>query len=321
VDPGPARYFDFAGLGFVASQTLTTMQEPNLSIGGPFDPTKPLFVFEGLRVDRIWLLPRVGSLLMPLPLLLIAVRAFHRFDPALIRGGVERGRRGWMARFSAACKPIARLLPSLDSATPVVPTLRSAALADARVTLTAYPIMLVFAAGLAIATAAAPASGFTHGVLPVAFAAACMAIADVPCRERRAGTLGLIQSVPLLAAGFVWWKLLATSLVALLFLAVPLARMVLVHPAAIVPFGVGVLLVVAAATSLGVITGSPKTFTVVFLIFWYVLTNDNGASPAFDFAGFYGTATPRVTLTYATIAAAFLIVAKVGYAIQIRRES
>ena len=130
----------------------------------------------------------------------------------------------------------------------------------------------------------------------------------------------MIQSVPLLAAGFVWWKLLATSLVALLFLAVPLAPTAVVHPASIVPFAVGVLFVVVAATSLGMVTGSPKTFTVVFLIFWYVLTNDNGASPALDFAGFYGTATPLVTLTYATIAAAFLIVAKVVYAIRMQRE-
>ncbi len=181
-DPGAARYFDFAGLGFVASQVLTGMQEPNLSLGGPFDPAKPLYVFGGLHVDRVWLLPRIGSVLIPLPLLLIAVRTFHRFDPALIRGGVERGRRGWMARISAAFKPIARLLPSIDSASTVPPTLRSAALTDARMTLTAYPIMLVFAAGIAVATAAAPASGFTHGVLPVAFAAACLAIADVPCR-------------------------------------------------------------------------------------------------------------------------------------------
>ena len=164
VDPGPARYFDFAGMGFVTSQVLSGMQEPNLSIGGPFDPAKPLFVFKGLRVDRVWLLPRIGSLLIPLPLLLVAVRAFHRFDPALIRGGVESGRRGWMARISAACKPIARLIPRVGSATTVPQTLRSAAVTDARMTLTAYPIMLVFAAGLAVATAATPASGFTHGI-------------------------------------------------------------------------------------------------------------------------------------------------------------
>ncbi len=131
----------------------------------------------------------------------------------------------------------------------------------------------------------------------------------------------MIRSAPLLAAGFVWWKLLATALVSLVFLTVPLARTVVVHPASVVPFAVGVLFIVSAATSLGVLTGSPKAFTVVFLIFWYVLTNDNGASPAFDFAGFYGTATPRVTLTYATIAGIFVIVAKVVDVIRTQRET
>jgi hypothetical protein len=84
--------------------------------------------------------------------------------------------------------------------------------------------------------------------------------------------------------------------------------------------GVRPLAFAVAATSLGIITGTPKAFTVVFLIFWYVLTNDNGASPALDFAGFYGTATPRVTLTYATMAAAFLIVAEVVSALRMQRE-
>ncbi len=94
--------------------------------------------------------------------------------------------------------------------------------------------------------------------------------------------------MPQLRAGFVWWKLLAATGVAMVLLGAPLARMVVAHPGSLPAFAIGVFLVVAAGTSLGVISETPKTFTVVFLTFWYVVTNDNGASPALDFAGFYG---------------------------------
>lgn len=318
-DPGPARYLDFAGFGFVASQLLPGMREANLSIGGSFDPTKPLFVFDGLILDRVWLLPRIGSLLIPLPLLLIAIRSFHRFDPALLRGAVDRGRKGWMARINSALKPIGRVLPGVGRSF-FPPSLVAAAMTDVRMTVAAYPVILLPALGLAIATAATPASEFMRGVPPIAFAIVSAAIADMSCRDRRAGTLGLIHSVPRLQASFVWWKLLAATGVAMVLLGVPLVRIVVGHPGSVVAFVIGVFLVVAAGTSLGVISETPKTFTVVFLTFWYIVTNDSGASPELDFAGFYGRSTPRIAVTYAGIAAVFLIAAQVVYAVRIRRE-
>ena len=317
-DPGVARYVDFAGLGFVASQIMPGLQSPNLSIGGSFDPAMPLFVFHGLILDRAWLLPRIGSLLVPLPLLLVASRSFHRFDPARLRGGADRGRRGWIARINSALTPLTRVLPGSGRSSSFLPPLLAAAMTDARMTVAAYPILLLPALGLAIATAATPARAFMRGVLPIALAIVCLAIADMPCRDRRAGTLGLIHSAPHLRARFVWWKLLAATGVALVILGVPLARVVVGHPGSLVAFAIGVLVVVAAGTSLGVIGETPKTFTVVFLTFWYIVTNDNGGSPALDFAGFYGRSTPRIALAYAGIAAAFLIAAQVVYAA--RRE-
>ena len=181
---------------------------------------------------------------------------------------------------------------------------------DARMTIAAYPALLLPALGLAVATAATPAREFMRGVLPVALAIVSVAIADLPCRDRRAGTLGLIHSAPQLRARFVWWKLLAATGVAAALLVVPLARMAAAHAGSLPAFAIGVFVVVAAGTSLGVISETPKTFTVVFLTFWYIVTNDGGASAELDFAGFYGKSTPRVALAYAGIAAAFLVVAQ-----------
>jgi hypothetical protein len=157
-------------------------------------------------------------------------------------------------------------------------------------------------------------------VLPLAFFTAGLAIADMACRERRAGTLGLIQSAPLLKAHFVWWKLAGTTFVALTVLLVPLVRVAVSDPTSLIAAAVGLFLVAATATSLGVISVTPKTFTVVFLTMLYIVTNDRGASRALDFAGFYGVATPSVTVTYVVIALACLVAAEAIYKTRLRRD-
>ena len=46
-----------------------------------------------------------------------------------------------------------------------------------------------------------------------------------------------------------------------------------------------ILFTSAAATALGIVSSNPKTFIVAFLTFWYITTQDKGASPSLDFAG------------------------------------
>ena len=104
---------------------------------------------------------------------------------------------------------------------------------------------------------------------------------------------------------------------AVAFLAVPAFR---AGAHGLIPLIVGAFFVVATATALGVISGNAKTFIVVFLSFWYAVTNDGGASPALDFAGFYGKATPAVVATYAAIGAGMLAAAQLIYALRLRRD-
>lgn len=90
---------------------------------------------------------------------------------------------------------------------------------------------------------------------------------------------------------------------------VPIVR----NPIAII----GILLIAAAATSLGVISGNPKTFIVLFLTFWYVVVNDGGKTKSLDFAGFYGTPAMSVMTMYATIAIAFVIAAAIVHRVRL----
>lgn len=59
---------------------------------------------------------------------------------------------------------------------------------------------------------------------------------------------------------------------------------------------------------------------MAFLTFWYIALNDKGASPALDFAGWFGKATPSVTIAYATMALAFLTLAQLFHSWELRRK-
>ncbi len=319
-----APYFDVSGLGFLLQQMKTYYNTNSLSIGATtFDVAKPALVFPGLQADARWLLPRIVSTIMPIPLLLIARVFFHRFDPARLRATGERARTSWIGRFNALSKPVARLLVHLASMLVPVsgrPSLLRSAATDALTTIAAFPLLAMAAVGFGVAAMTAGIASMFTGVLPVAFAACAIAIADIACREKRAGTTALIFASPSLRTKFVWWKFLSTLLVAAVIIGLPLARAMMLRPSSALALLIGLLFTCAAATALGIVSANPKTFIVLFLTFWYVATQDKGSSPALDFAGWFGTATPLVIAAYAAIALLFLAAAQVTHSQELRRN-
>ena len=73
---------------------------------------------------------------------------------------------------------------------------------------------------------------------------------------------------------------------------------------------------VALATCLA----NAKAFIVLFLSFWYIVINDRGATPALDFAGFYGKATPAIIAAYALIGIALLAAATLRVSFTLARS-
>ena len=319
-----APYFDVSGLGFMLQQMKLYYNTESLSIGAStFDAAKGALTFPGLRADWQWLLPRLGSTLWPISLLVLARVFFHRFDPARLRVAADKGRRSWIGRFNLISKPVARLVVAVGntilSASGKPSLLRSAA-TDALTTLAAFPLAAVAVIGFAIASLTADAKSLLTGVMPIAFAACAIAIADIACREKRAGTSALVFAAPGLRHRFVLWKYAATMLVALAFLAIPIARAIALRPAAALPLLVGLAFTTAAATALGIMSANPKTFIVAFLTFWYIATQDKGLSPELDFAGWFGTATPSVIAAYAGMTLAFLTLAHLFHSNELRRR-
>jgi hypothetical protein len=293
------RYIDFTGLGFSMHQIGDALHTQSVSIGqSNFDPAKPTIVFPGLHFEWAWAGPRVVSMFAPLVLLVVARLFFHRFDPARLRAAAAATKRTWIGRFNAMAKPLARavlaLLPRGGSG-----SLLSAARADAVTTVAAFPLAIVAVFVLAVVALTSDAKSLLTGVMPVAYAACAIAVADISCREQRAGTSALVFAAPHLRQRFVAWKFLTALLISAAFLGVPIVRASILRPDAALPLVIGVLFTCAAATLLGIVSSNPKTFIVGFLTFWYVATQDKGASPSLDFAGWFGQATPAVIAAYA----------------------
>ena len=317
--------FDVSGLGMLLQQTKTIYHTDSMSIGASsFDATKTVMHYGGVVADARWVLPRIGATLWPLSLLLVARFFFHRFDPARVRAVAnEKSSGGWIGRANLLAKPVARLFVragQFAGSLPGLPALVRSMLTDSLATIAAFPLAGVAIIGFAIAALSSNASGLFAGTLPIAFAGCAIALSDIACREKRAGTSALVFAAPSLRANFVWWKFGSTLLVAFAFLGVPLVRAIALRPSSAPALLLGVVFIAAAATTLGVVSSNPKTFIVGFLTFWYIVINDKGATPSLDFAGWFGKSTPPVLATYMTITLAFLAAAHAFHRMELRRR-
>ena len=181
---------------------------------------------------RAWFVAqRAVALLVPLPLLLVARASFHRFDPVRVKVAAK-GQSKWLSRINAALKPLTGWLSG-----------RGLITADAAMTVTSAPLIAV---AVVVAAFAPP---------EVAFAALAIAIADVACRDQRAGTAMLIRSAPRVRERFVWWKTASAGVIALVMLGVPALRTGL---RGVVPLAAGAFFVVAAATALASSAATPR---------------------------------------------------------------
>jgi hypothetical protein len=309
--PGAAGILDFMGLAFMVGQFKAATGTGSFAIGASeFDAAKGLFVFPGFRLAGGWLAWRLASLAVPVPLFLLAVVAFHRFDPARVRAVAAGGGRGWGERLNRLVAPLVRLpLAAARAALGRLPGLAGAAAVEAILTLQLHPLVALALAAVSLASLLVPAAGLRGGLLPALFALLAVLLCGASNRERREGTETMIAALPRLGPGYVAWKLAAAAFIALGAAALPAARLAATAPGAAPAALVGALFIAAGATALGLLTGTPKAFLVLFLTFLYVLLNDSGHTAGLDFAGLYGAAGPAVPLAYLSGAALLLAAA------------
>ncbi len=312
---GPLSFLDVGGIGFVVQRMRVATGSDSFSFGATsFDPGLEPLVLPALTAGGDWLLVRLAAFAPALPVLALAVLAFHRFDPARVRGAAARRGRGWLERLEALVRPLTRplLRPALAGAGRG-PNLPGAVLAEAALILHLQPLGALALAVVAVLSLALPAAAVAGGVLPAAVAASGLVLAGAAGREARHGTAPLVAAAPALDRLYLAWKLTAAAAVGLAFTALPAARLLLDSPARALSVLTGTLFVAGTATALGVLGGPPKAFLALFLTFLYLALNDAGRTPALDFAGFSGAAGPAVRLGYLLATAAALAVAAAVY--------
>ena len=313
-----ARCFDFSGFGFMIDQMTRTLNTESLAIGASeFDPAKQPVVFPGLSMPLEWIAPRIISMLLPIAVFLpLAGFFFHRFDPVRTRRVSEKSSRNWIGKFQSLFKPLSRRAVSMLMPLTRGGSMTAAIVADAAMTITLFPlVLLVFVAITAATVAAVPMRDF----MPVAFAAVAIAVSDLATRDSRAGTTVILYGAPRLREQFVLWKFASALVLATLLLLAPIARTAMVGFGSLGALLVGIVFVASLTTLLGVISGNPKTFIVTFLSFWYVVVNDKGATPMFDFGGFYRSGSAMTVALYGAIRAIAVAAALTVHACQLRR--
>jgi len=303
-----ARCLDFSGFGFMIDQMTRTLHTDSVSIGASeFDPTKTPILFPGLTLQPEWIFPRIISMLLPLLFLPLAGLFFHRFDPVRTGRTSDKTNRKWIGKIQSLFKPLSRRAVMMLMPLARGQSFLAAIWADAVLTLTLYPLVMVAFVGITIATiSGAP----QDGLLPIVFAGLAIVVSDVSTRDRRAGTIAILHGAPRLREYFVWWKLGSALVLSIILCLAPILRSALDGLFATAALLVGIVFVSALGTALGVMTTNAKTFIVVFLSFWYVVVNDHGATPTLDFAGFYDRGTSQTTFLYASLSIAALTAAQ-----------
>jgi len=310
IELGPAGAFaDTSGLGFLIRQVERTAGTSNFSLGySEQDSGKPPIVFPGIVVDAAALRERAAGMTIPAILLPLSLLFFRRFDPARGKQRSRKGHRSPIALVEALVRPVSSRLLSLvdrlfgDGAVRR-PSAALSVAADLGLTLRLRPLLVLLVAVSTVLAVTLPVASLMKGALPAFFAILAVALADVSTRDASAGVEGLVFATPGTRPGYATLKLASSLAAALLVTLAPALRLAAEKPRAAASLLIGTALVAVLAVLLGLATGTPKTFMAVYLAFWYLALNDGGKSAAFDYAGWYGTATVGVQATYLAVTA------------------
>ncbi len=312
-----AALFDIPGISIMVRQVMDEANTTHVSIGAnEFDQSLPPYIFNGLSFGKNWLAIRAASLSCALPLFVIAFLFFHRFDPEKISAGEKKSSDNIFTIINIKLKPLVRWLEALKFGGSQ-PALLRAIWLDMLLTFTLYPITLIAFAASLVVSFALPHSALMSGGMPVMFFVLVVILADVSTREKTAGMTSLMFTVPSIKKHFVWWKLGVAVALTLLFTAVPIVRTIPFSMSSALSMLLGTILIASAATSLGVLSGSPKTFAVCFLLFLYLVLS-GAKEPAMDFAGWYGIATPGVQSAYISISIVLIAMAEIKHRLSLR---
>lgn len=313
----PLLLLDFSGIGAIIGVVQQVLPSEGLVIGGgEFDPSLAARVLP----DALWTAPvlwsRVGSALLALLPLLLALMLFHRFSPDRVKARAQRG--GWspLALLNAWLLPCARLARPLFGLAARLPGVGGQTLALLALTLVSNPAAVVAALVLLVLGSVAPGAQL-GAVIIAAMLVWGMLISEISVRDGQHDVDALNVSAPGGRVRAYVAQTLAAIALALLFTAPVLLRWLAHAPLRAAALLAGVLALGAAAVLLGSVSRTARLFLALFLFVMYVATQATSV-PLLDVAGFNGAASVASVSGYALAAAGLFAV---GLVLQARRQA
>lgn len=309
---------DITGIGFFIKEVTTIVGAKDVSIGySPFDKTLPPVFFAGLKWIPDMVVPRLASALYTLPMFGIAWAGFRRFDPAR-RSSRRKSGTGMLARLQQTI--VYKWLRTPQGGWPVgSASFVKATVLDVRMTLALAPILFVVILLSFVFNLIFPIETIRTTLLPIMFFVLVPALASISTRDRAKNTTRMIFSAPHVRQQYVFLKFFSALLLTILLGFIPLFRIGMDSLFGLAALLNGMLFIAAAATLLGLLTNTPKTFIAIFLLYLYIGVNSKTVA-AFDFAGGQMIATSSVIAAYAMASFIMMVVALGVERWKIKRE-
>jgi hypothetical protein len=302
VSMGLASSLDMSGMATIILRFRELFGTDSISIGGSrFDANLSTLVIENFWTAEMAGFRLVATLIATLPLL-VAIVLFHRYSPDKVKPVAANAKSGLWNWLNRLARPVVRIVAPLYWIAPKLPRVAGQIVADAALTLSANPLLLLslfiaFGAGVLVPNTALP------GVLIVTVACWGIMVSDLSARDHQSATSALTGVV----VGGVTARYLRQLSVALslgLVASAPvLLRWSVSSPTQAMALVSGFAVLSAAAVLMGRLTRTGRTFLGCFLLGWYLATQVTVVR-RFDVVGFNGIADSQTITTYGLTAVA-----------------
>lgn len=298
--------FDFSGLGFTAYRMKELFGTQHFAIGSSkFDVTLAPIVLNDFWTAEMAGFRVVSALIAILPLAL-AILAFHRYSPDRVKHVNTQARRSLFALVNRLLHPATLFVRPLLRIAGRTPGVAGQALADLASALIASPAGLVaLVVFIVVGSLAAPQS--LGGVLAAGIVCWGILVSDLSVRDYQSATESLTAAVPGGAVQRYVRQWMVTALLGLLFALPVLARWSVTAPLRAGALLAGVFALSAAASLLGRLTRTGRTFLALFLFGMYLASQVKDVQ-WFDAVGANGASTVESMLAYLLAGVAALAV-------------
>lgn len=311
------QVFDISGLTSHIVRMSELLQVQHFSIGGsPFDRSLPVLH----APDNFWSLQllalRLGSALLAMLPLGLAVALFHRYSPDKVKTRETGKLFALLAWVQGRLQPLSRAVNRLLPLCARRPGLAGQVAAEIVVSLSVSPLAVLLGLGVMVAGVASP-SNRLGAVLCAAAALWGTLISDIAARDHQARALALTH----VTLGGPWARYLrqwlASLSLGLIFSLPVLVRWSAAEPLLAAALVSGLIFLSAVASFLGQSTGSGRPYLSLFLFGLY-LSVQTPQVAWFDPLGFNGSANATTVGSYLVIG--FVLLAA-GWGLNQRRHA